>query len=115
MNVVRIYTGPDGESHFEEVPLSFTEANNMRTRLQTAKSVLFRHTPAGYFRDFHTAPRRQYVFYLRGGVEIGVGDGSTRRMEPGDVLQAEDTTGRGHTSSALDGQEGYSAIVALED
>ena len=115
MKIVRIYTGPDGESHFEDIDPQFTEKNNMRTKLQEAKGILFRHTPAGYFKDFHTAPRRQYVLYLKGGIEIGVGDGSKRRMAPGDVLLANDTTGRGHTSSALDGEEGYSAFVTLED
>ena len=65
----------------------------------------------GSFSDFHNPPRRQYVLYLTASVELGLGDGSSVVMEPGDVLLAEDTTGRGHTSRVLLG--GMCAVVPL--
>ena len=52
------------------------------------------------------------MVYLTARVEIGLGDGSSVVMEPGDILQAEDTTGRGHTSHVL--QEGICMVVRLK-
>jgi hypothetical protein len=48
--------------------------------------------------DWHTAPRRQYIFILAGQMEIGIGDGTTRRFGPGDAVLADDLTGQGHTT-----------------
>ena len=56
------------------------------------------------FSDFHNAPRLQYVIYLTASVEIGLGDGSSTVMEPGDVLRAEDVTGHVHTSTVRQGR-----------
>ena len=67
----------------------------------------------GGFIDFHPAPTRQYVLYLTASVEIGLGDGTSILMEPGDVLRAEDTTGHGHTSTIRQG--GMCAFVPFED
>ena len=94
MAIVRIYTGEDGESHFEELTL---ESHPELTSLQPAQGIMFRTYEPGYFSDWHHAPRRQFVFTLCGEMELGLGDGTTRRLGVGDVLLAEDLTGRGHT------------------
>jgi len=36
-------------------------------------------------------------------MEIGIGDGTTRRFGPGDVVLADDLTGRGHTTRSVGG------------
>ena len=74
------------------------------SELWPAKGVIFRTVSSDYDLDFHTAPRRQLVVNLQGSVEIEVGDGSVRRLDGGDILLAEDTTGRGHKSRNVDGQ-----------
>ena len=112
MKFVRVYTGSDGESHFEQRTFEF-EDDGGRTAVEESHGVAFAERPEGGFIDLHNAPRRQYVLYLTASVELGVGDGSTMLMEPGDVLLAEDTTGRGHTSSIKHG--GICAFVRLED
>jgi uncharacterized cupin superfamily protein len=61
---------------------------------------------------WHTAPRRQYIFILAGQMEIGIGDGTTRRFGPGDVVLADDRTGQGHTTRSL-GVPRVSATVAV--
>jgi quercetin dioxygenase-like cupin family protein len=94
MAIVRIYTGDDGESHFEELTL---ESHPELASLQPAQGIMFRNYEPGYFSDWHHAPRRQFVFTLSGEMELGIGDGTTRRLGVGDVLLAEDLTGRGHT------------------
>ena len=93
---VRIYSGEDGQSHFEELELPTGPVG--RSPVQAATGISFRHSEPGDFMDWHNAPQRQYVITLSGQVEIGIGDGTVRRLGPGDVLLAEDLTGRGHTT-----------------
>ena len=113
--LVHLYTGDDEESHHEELPFDFAEGDGTRTAMQGATGVRFVQRVDGSFSDFHNAPRRQYVLYLTAGVEVGFGDGSTVLMEPGDVLLAEDLTGRGHTSRVREGMGGVCAFVPLAD
>lgn len=108
---IRIYTGDDGESHFEEHPIEFGGGDRPAAAAEPATEIQFRLRPGGSFIDYHPAPRRQYVIYLTARVEIGCADGTSVVMEPGDVLEAEDTTGHGHTSRVL--QEGICAFVPL--
>jgi hypothetical protein len=97
--IVRIYTGHDGQTHFEELPLPAEENHNVA--LQSGANLVFRCFPADYWSDWHTAPRRQYIFILVGQMEIGIGDGTTRCFGPGDVVLADDLTGQGHTTRSL--------------
>ncbi len=117
MQVVRIFTGDDGESHFEDVQIDLnrTSLAGMMSDPVGARSVIFREVSAGYFIDFHTAPRRQYVVNLTGGVEIETGLGEKRYLGPGEILLAEDTTGRGHISRDVDGQPRQCLFIPLED
>jgi hypothetical protein len=106
--IVRIYTGDDGQTHFEDLPLP----SDQNVALQAGGNLVFRAFPADYFSDWHTAPRRQYIFILSGLMEIGIGDGTTRRFGPGDVVLADDLTGKGHTTRSL-GVPRISATVAV--
>src|ERR1700752_2104390 len=95
----RIYTGDDGQTHFEDLPLPAEGSHNVA--LQAGANLGFRCFPADYLRDWHTAPGRQYIFILAGQMEIGIGHGTTRRFGPGDVVLADDLTGQGHTTRSL--------------
>lgn len=108
---MRVYTGEDGESHLEEMSPEFSDREGTRTQLQRARGITFAHRADGSFTDYHPAPREQYVLYLTASVEIGLGDGSSTVMAPGDVLLANDTSGRGHTSRVLQG--GICAFVPV--
>jgi hypothetical protein len=116
MKITRLYTGDDGESHFEdvEVPLSERAGLGRISELRSATGVLFRETDTDYLLDWHNAPRRQFILNLEGQVEIELGDGTKRRFGPGDVLLAEDTTGRGHISRAVDGSPRRMIFVTLD-
>ena len=116
MKVTRIYTGRDGESHFEDVEIPLEDRGRVGrvSALVPATGLIFRETDGDYALDFHNAPRRQYVINLDGGVEIETGDGTRRRLAPGEILLAEDTTGRGHISRALGGQARRSLFVTLD-
>jgi quercetin dioxygenase-like cupin family protein len=114
--IVRLYTGDDGESHFEAMQfgyqphLPFSE----RTAPEPAETIHFaRHLP-GYFMDWHPAPRRQYVVFLAGQNEITVGDGTRMVFGAGDVLLAEDTKSR-HTVRVIGDEPRLSLTVPLRD
>lgn len=116
MTVVRIYTGADNQSHFEDlkVPLKSSGKIGFISELTKATGLVFRETGGDYNYEFHTAPRRQYVVNLEGEVEIEVGDGSKRVLRSGDILLAEDTTGQGHISRAVNGKPRRSLFITLD-
>jgi hypothetical protein len=93
MQIIRIYTGTDNQTHFQEVDLdTFTTiATN-----PGPGPIRFNHRTGESVADFHNAPRRQYVMMLSGTMEIETGLGEKRVLHPGDVLIAEDITGKGH-------------------
>jgi hypothetical protein len=116
MKIVRVYTGADNKSHFEdiEVPLKNGGKVGSLSDLIKATGVIFRETGGDYNFDFHNAPRRQYVVNLEGEVEIEVGDGTKRILRTGDVMLAEDTTGQGHISRAVGGKPRKSLFITLD-
>lgn len=116
MKVVRIYTGSDGESHFEDVEVKLADDGHLgrMSKLVPARGVIFREVGGDYALGFHNAPRRQYVINLTGSVELETGDGTKRVLGPGEVLLAEDTTGRGHISRAVRGEPRTCLFIPLE-
>jgi len=116
LNIVRIYSGDDGESHFEDVEVAMDNRGNIGriSELWRGTGVMFREVEGDYEIDFHNAPRRQLVVNLTGSVEIEIGDGTVRRLGPGSILLAEDTTGRGHISRAVDGEPRSCLFVPLD-
>lgn len=116
MRLFRLYTGADQQSHVEELKMEFTPGQIAeQTALQPASGVMFTRMAPGAFVDWHNAPRRQYVITLAGGVEIGLGDGSTHQFGPGEGILAEDLTGKGHTTRAIGDQSRIMMIVPLKD
>ena len=117
--VWRVYSGGDGQSHLAEVKLAmkpFTDvegAHGEGTPIQPASGIAFRVAPPGYVLDWHCAPRRQYSITLSGAAEIQVGDGTKVRLGPGDVLLAEDLTGRGHVTRVIGDQPRLYVSVPL--
>ena len=103
MAFVRIYTGSDGESHFEDLDLPFEPADLTRpgSFKPEAKETSFRRTPAGFSQTYHNPTEKQYVVTLAGMVEIEVGSGEVRRFGPADVSLMEDVTGRGHIGRVI--------------
>ena len=108
MQIVRVYSGDDGESHFEI--LSSAQFAEIVNRVGPGDITLNRR-PSPNFSDYHTAPRRQYVINLLGTAQFETADGSVCTLEPGDVLVAEDLTGHGHIARSLG--EGYRVSLAV--
>jgi quercetin dioxygenase-like cupin family protein len=111
MAIIRLYT-KDGVSCIEELDLA---THPELTKLFTTKGAAFRSVEPGYFSDWHTAPRRQMVITLSGEAEIGLKDGTIRRLGAGDVNIAEDVTGSGHTTRAVGSAPRVTLTVHLGD
>jgi hypothetical protein len=109
--MARLCTDEAGESHFgtwewhaaqaefapPAPPLEVTEP-------VPAEQALMLRLPAGWYGKPHPAPRRQLMVMVAGSLETTASDGETRLFTPGSAILFEDTTGRGHTSRAVDGE-----------
>jgi acyl-coenzyme A thioesterase PaaI-like protein len=117
MQLVRVYTGDDGRSHFEDITVDLDDQGprGLISKLWPGNGVQFREVGGDYAIDFHNAPRRQLVVNLTGSVELEVGDGTTRVLGPGSILLAEDTDGQGHISRAVNGEPRTCLFVHLDD
>ena len=110
VQIVRVYSGDDGESHFED--LTPDQLAEIVFPIGDGPINLGRR-PSPSFSDYHTAPRRQYVVNLSGIAEFETADGSKRRLMPGDVLVAEDLTGHGHIARSIGDEFRVSLAVPL--
>jgi hypothetical protein len=105
MKFCRLYSGADGQSHFETLDAS--RASEFFNATRPARGLLFRNDFAPHIVNYHRAPRRRWVITLSGSVDIGLGDGTRETFLPGDVFLAEDTTGQGHTATPRDWVRAY--------
>lgn len=115
MQIVTIYADDQGESHFGQIDIPLTESSplGLMSVLQTAQGIIFRETGADYQYAFHTAPRKQYMVVLEGGVDFTVSSGEKRRFGPGDIVLLQDTHGKGHCSEAVDGKPRKSLFIPV--
>jgi quercetin dioxygenase-like cupin family protein len=110
MKVVRIYTGSDNQTHFQDLDV---EAFATLAAKVGDGPVRLNQGPAKSSLDFHNAPRRQYVVIMSGVTEVEIGDGTKRQLVPGDVLVAEDLTGKGHITRGVGEAPRVSLAVPL--
>src|SRR5262245_23436143 len=117
----RGYSGSDGKAPLAQVPVAMKPfpglegAHGEGTPMQTASGISSRVSPPGDELNWHCAPRRQYSISLSGQVEIEVGDGTKARVDPGDIVLAEDLTGQGHITRVVGNQPRYYALVPLAE
>ena len=110
MQITRIFTGDDGQSHFEELETS--DYPNLKS-LTEVTSIRFRVGEPGNFSDWHQESRRNYIITLSGEGEIGIGDGTHRRFGPGQVMLVEDLTGQGHTTRVSSSEPRITVAIPL--
>jgi hypothetical protein len=115
---VRLYAGPDGESHFQDMEMAMEERDRVWgsiSEIMAAKAFNLRQNTEAYDLDWHPAPQRQFIFNLEGSVRIEAGDGEIRTFGPGSILLVEDTHGRGHRSKQVSSGVRTSVWVQLPD
>lgn len=112
-----VFGDAQGVTHFKDVPYSMTSgdyappAPSIAVSEHTpASGMVVLEFPAGWFGDYHPAPKKQWMIVLSGKFEIGVSDGETRTIEAGVVVLADEVGSKGHTTRALEA----GAILAVE-
>ena len=110
MQIIRVYTGADGESHFEDLTPEQLAliVNNLGDgpHLELPPFPLLLGSPGP-----PASVCRQSVRLA----EFETADGSTRRLSPGDVLVAEDLTGHGHIARSIGEEFRVSLAIPLAD
>jgi hypothetical protein len=105
--VTRIFTGPDGLAHAEDVELKLNARGVSDMLKATGAEFSVRPPSAGANpgntgaadandRGWHTGPARQFVITLAGNSEVEVSGGVHVVAGPGHINLIEDTTGKGH-------------------
>ncbi len=113
--ITRVYSDENGDSHFDEVSYPFVSNSTIGylTGEVEAKGVIFREVIASYDYDFHTAPQKQFVVLLDGGIEIETSLGEKRSFQQGEVLLLEDVSGKGHRTKNLSPKPRRSLFITL--
>ena len=112
-SITRVYSDQNGDSHFEDISLPLTSAGAIGylSEKYNAEKLVFRKVLPGYDYAFHTAPTRQFIILLDGKIEIETSLGEKRIFSAGDVLQMEDTKGKGHKTRNLEAIERRSIFI----
>jgi quercetin dioxygenase-like cupin family protein len=113
---VRIWTGDDRNSHFEEgvIDLESGSRGDVLSEKVATTTISFEETASGGAFAWHTAPIRQLVITLSGTLDFQTREGEHFLIRPGDVLLAEDTAGGGHSWRLTDNQPWRRAYVVLQ-
>jgi quercetin dioxygenase-like cupin family protein len=112
----RLYTGPDGQTHVEEIEAKFSSAGEMGAyKLLANGGAELRRAPPGRVADWHTAPRRQYVITLSGHGELEVAGGKKISVGPGSINLVEDVTGKGHITRTVGNEDRVTIQIPLTD
>jgi hypothetical protein len=112
----RLFTGPDGQTHVEEIEAKFTPAGGLNAyKLLANGGAELRRAPPGRVADWHTAPRRQYVITISGHGEIEVAGGKKFQVGPGSIDLVEDVTGKGHITRTVGNEDRITIQVPLTD
>jgi hypothetical protein len=88
---IRIWTGDDDDSYFEEgvIELPKGERGDILSGTVDVVSISFRETRAGGAFEWHDAPARQFVITLSGTLDFQTRTGDHFMLHPGDILLAE--------------------------
>ena len=113
--MTRFYTGPDRETHAEEVEAKFTGDRNDVFKLMAISGAEIHRAPAGAAQDFHVAPRRQYIITLSGQGELEIAGGKKIRMGPGHISLVEDTTGKGHITRTIGTEDRVTLTLPISE
>jgi len=117
VTMTRLYTGPDGQTHAEEIEAKFTASSptNEAFKLMGITGAELHRAAAGTVQDWHTAPRRQYVITLSGRGEVEVSGGKKIALGPGHIDLVEDTTGKGHITRTIGNEDRVTLTLPLSD
>ena len=94
-----LFTDSDGRAKFREETLALSEGTPQAalSPLMASGGYQLRQSPVGFRSSFHCTGSPQWLIVLRGQMEIGLQDGSSRVFGPGDHFYSADTLPEGAT------------------
>ncbi|MGV3499312.1 MAG: hypothetical protein ACO1OR_10865 [Hydrogenophaga sp.] len=94
---VILYTDTDGRARFREeaLPLDQGTPAARLSAVLAASGLQLRESPVGFRSEFHCTGAPQWLFVLRGRMEIGLQDGTSRIFSPGEHFYSADTLPEG--------------------
>jgi hypothetical protein len=97
-----LYTAADGRARWRDETISLTEGKPQArlSPLASSGGYQLRESPVGFRSEFHCTENPQWVFILRGRMEIGLQDGSSRVFGPGEHFYSADVLPAGATFDA---------------
>jgi hypothetical protein len=89
---VILETGADGRARFREQPIALTEGKPQArlSPLMPSGGLQLRESPVGFRSEFHCTENPQWLFVLKGAMEIGLQDGTSRVFRAGDAFYSAD-------------------------
>jgi hypothetical protein len=124
--VTRIFTGPDGLAHAEDIELNLNARGATDMLKATGAEFSVRPPTAGAnprntaasdpaAPEWHTGPARQFVITLSGSSEVEVSGGVHVAAGPGHINLIEDTTGKGHITRNFGPEARIALTIPLAD
>ncbi|HWH81244.1 MAG TPA: hypothetical protein VNU71_03305 [Burkholderiaceae bacterium] len=99
---VTLFTDADGRARFRETLVALGEGTPAArlSALMPSGGLQLRESPVGFRSSFHVTTTPQWVFILRGRMEINLQDGTARVFGPGQHFFSDDTLPPGATFDA---------------
>jgi hypothetical protein len=126
MVITRIFTGPDGLAHTEDIELKLGSRGATEMLKATGAEFSVRAPTPGANPNnkaasaasdpgWHTGPARQFVITLSGSSEVEVSSGVHVLAGPGHINLIEDTTGKGHITRNFGPDDRIALTIPLAD
>src|SRR3984893_18235698 len=124
--VTRIFTGPDGLAHAEDIEMKLNSRGATEMLKATGAEFSVRPPTPGAdphntkatdpnAAEWHTGPARQFVITLTGSSEVEVSGGVHVMAGPGHINLIEDTTGKGHVTRNFGPEDRIALTIPLAD
>jgi len=96
---VVLFTDADGRARWRDEPIALDQGKPQArlSSLMASDGYQLRESPVGFRSEFHCTESPQWVFILRGRMEIGLHDGSSRVFGPGQHFHSADLLPQGAT------------------
>jgi hypothetical protein len=126
ITITRIFTGPDGLAHAEDIELNLNARGVTSMFKATGAEFSVRPPTPGAKPGstgatdasspaWHTGPARQFVITLSGHSEVEVSGGVHVVATPGHINLIEDTTGKGHITRNFGPEDRIALTIPLAD
>ena len=97
-----LYTAADGRARWRDESIALTEGKPQArlSPLAASGGYQLRESPIGFRSEFHCTENPQWVFILRGHMEIGLQNGTSRVFGPGEHFYSADALPAGSAFDA---------------